>query len=260
MDDDETLSPDKWVHLQRTVNKEIVEIRGDLQKRDEMEQKGSGTREDLTRFSGRIRRKVAHVDDDINTLRETLKKYSDPKCIYVITDKESQRRETLVSKLIAEKEEVETHLLRGPGHSGEKGDASLKSRAGLLGGPETVGSGAPKDDFLVDRYAETSDARLLEMQMGEMEQQDEELGLLGDSVSRQKDIAVRMRDELTVQDRMLDETTALMDQTNTRLKKENRHVKKVIMSSKMAGGIGLTFLLIMILIILILYALKIIKF
>jgi hypothetical protein len=35
MDEEEILSPDKWVHLQRTVNKEIVEIRGDLQKRDE---------------------------------------------------------------------------------------------------------------------------------------------------------------------------------------------------------------------------------
>jgi syntaxin of plants SYP6 len=183
-------------------------------------------------------------------------------CMYMCvcsTDKEAQRRETLVSNLFAAKEDVETHLLRGPGHSGGKGDATLKSRAGLLGGPETGGSGA-QDDLLVDRYAETGDDRLLDMQMGEMEQQDEELGLLGESIKRQKDIAVCMHDELTVQDRMLDETTTLMDQTNTRLKKENRHVKKVILNSKMAGGIGITFLLIMILVLLILYALKIIKF
>jgi len=100
-----------------------------------------------------------------------------------------------------------------------------------------------------DETAEMNNAQLLQMQRALMEEQDEALGHLEQSVNTTKHVALQINEETQLQNRLLDELEEEVEDTSNRLATAQRHLKKIM---RRADGCKAQILLLIVIVILIL--------
>lgn len=110
------------------------------------------------------------------------------------------------------------------------------------------GNKAPsKSVRFTDIPEESSNGDLLQLQQRIMDDQDRDLDVLSDAISRQRELSLQIGDELEVHTQLLDETEEALDGTDRRLHNARKRLSKV---SKTAKDHGSTFIIIALIIIL----------
>ncbi|SPO05340.1 related to syntaxin 8 [Cephalotrichum gorgonifer] len=103
-----------------------------------------------------------------------------------------------------------------------------------------------------DRTADMTNAQIHAYHSSVLEEQDEQLDRLGESISRQRELSMRMGDELEAQVEMLDETEGLVDRHQGRLDRAGRSLAGVARRAsgegRQMGAIILTIIILIVLI------------
>lgn len=98
-----------------------------------------------------------------------------------------------------------------------------------------------------------SDGDLMDQQQVMMEDQDERLNLLSNSIHRQQHLSIQIGDELDVHHQLLEETDSAMDRTAARLGRARKRLDKVANDAKQYGStitiVGLILLLLILIIV-----------
>lgn len=145
-----------------------------------------------------------------------------------ITDIELARRQSLISKMKARKNDIQNMLVRG-----NEIQAATASRGIVL----EHHSAPPRD-------ASFNLAGKIEQQQQIMQDQDKGLDMLQNSIARQKEIGLRIGSEVDEQNELLESLSDGMDSTARSLNKETAHVVRVTEKAKRGGLLCLILLLI----------------
>lgn len=108
-----------------------------------------------------------------------------------------------------------------------------------------------------DETAEMNNAQLLQMQRALMEEQDEALGHLEQSVNTTKHVALQINEETQLQNRLLDELEEEVEDTSNRLATAQRQLKKIMRRADGCKAQILLFIVIVILILVLVLSVKI---
>lgn len=92
---------------------------------------------------------------------------------------------------------------------------------------------------------------LVELQRAQLVQQDQHLDVLSASVSRTKDLATSISEELDAQAGLIDELDTKVERTNTRMNSATRRVQQVMTSVKRDRGTQMVLCLVVLIVILI---------
>jgi len=92
---------------------------------------------------------------------------------------------------------------------------------------------------------------LVELQRAQLEQQDQHLDVLSASVSRTKELATSISEELDAQAGLIDELDTKVERTNTRMNSATRRVQQVMTSVKRDRGTQMVLCLVVLIVILI---------
>lgn len=107
-----------------------------------------------------------------------------------------------------------------------------------------------------DRHAEMSNTQIHEYHSSVLTEQDDQLDRLGESISRQRELSMRMGDELEAQVEMLDETDEAVDRHAGRLDRAGRSLAGVARRAKGEGRQMVAIVVTIIILILLIVILK----
>lgn len=149
-----------------------------------------------------------------------------------ITDAEFRRRQNLVSTLKGRRDDLNSKFSRDDGPRGGMHD---NGRGQLFGGRES-GDEARNSRREEPESFRGRDARgIMESQQMVMREQDKGIDRLAASIARQKEMGLKIGNELEDQNEMLDELGEAMDNTDRRLIHETGHVVQVTEKAKSSG-------------------------
>lgn len=96
---------------------------------------------------------------------------------------------------------------------------------------------------------------ILEHQKMQMAKQDERIDMIGESVKRQKNIAVAINVEVNEQSRLIDKLDAHVDKSNAKVEKGTENTRQVTVKAKQTGMLCTILVLFLIIIALIIFVL-----
>lgn len=159
-----------------------------------------------------------------------------------VSERERHRRRDLVHALKTRREQILLSIKR---------PQSNEMRTALMGGAQS--EVAPRE---TERTAELDNQGLLQLQSKVMQEQDQHLEQMEQTVTSTKHIALAIGEEVDLHTRLLQDLDEDVDHTHTRLKAINQRVKHLLRhSSNWRGGL-IIFLLAIVLVVVIVLAFK----
>ncbi|KAK0043404.1 syntaxin-8, partial [Biomphalaria pfeifferi] len=169
-----------------------------------------------TKISAQIRSKTRQFSADLNKLKQNLMRAS---ASYHITQKEVERRQGMLDALITKEKQIE----EGTRHEGKPSGLFLTGAT-----TETYSSGDPWGmSEEPDAFRDLSNTDLHQQQQHVIREQDRGLDALSHVISRQKQMAVDIGNEVDGQNELLDDIIDHTDRTGLRIQRETRHINIV---------------------------------
>ncbi|XP_061181988.1 syntaxin-8-like [Saccostrea echinata] len=178
--------------------------------------KHSRTSSQYTKLSAHIRVSMKQFTQSLNKLKQNLVRASSS---YHITQREVERRQMMMDNLTTKEKQIDQAF---------KNEASA-SRSSLMGGGASGFGG--RDPWGVrdepEEYEGMDNQGIAQQQQTIIQEQDRGLESLSKVISRQKQMAIDIGNEVDSQNDLIDDIGDHMDQTKTRLIKETRHIRIV---------------------------------
>ena len=130
----------------------------------------------------------------------------------------------------------------GAGGGGQQGASQFGTQRGELFGARESGQDRRRYRDEDDSTRGVANQDLLQQQQQIMRDQDAGLDILQESIRRQKEMGLRIGNEIDDQNEMLDELGEAMDRTDNRLQRRTEDVITVTMKAKDKGMCCLVFL------------------
>ena len=109
----------------------------------------------------------------------------------------------------------------------------------------------PSENEYTDQAANMNNQQIHTYHSSILQEQDDQLDRLGESISRQRELSMQMGDELEAQVELLDETDGLVDRHQTRLDRAQRQLGKVARAAGESKQVMAIVILIVVLVLLI---------
>ncbi|PFH58550.1 hypothetical protein XA68_13551 [Ophiocordyceps unilateralis] len=217
--------PGTWLDVHKELKQSLLEARQCLSRRDGCPDGGDGTAAveagaAAKRALVRAGALVAHLSDGLRKMHESNR----------LGEGELRRRRDLVSTARMERDALEklsNSIPSAAAGAGGGGPASAAEKSNLLRGGRPAGRvlGAPLPE--TDKTRELDNQGVLTLQKKEMQAQDEQVDQLATIIRRQRDMGLRIHDEVEAQSEMLDR----MDQDTSRVMGKvqvaNNRIKKM---------------------------------
>ena len=201
--------------------------------------KNSRTSSVYTKLSSQVRVNMKKFSNEVNRLKQNLIRASSS---YHITQREVDRRQMMIDNLITKEKQI-NEAFKNEGNN---------SRRNLMG-TDTFSNNDPwgvRDE--PDDFQGISNTDIRQQQQSIIEQQDKGLESLSHVITRQKQMAIDIGDEVDSQNVLIDDIGDHVDQTGHRLVKETRHIKIVDRKSKTCGyWVAIILLLIVIVVVIV---------
>lgn len=204
------LSNDTWLKEFDEAMKLADEIHAKIQQRNEMLR----ARDDPSRLVAATRRKVTMLSTKSDRMEFLLKNPSDK---VILSEKEIRRREDMLLGIRYKTKQMANML----------NSSQTSNRTALIGR-----DGKPLPSVETEFTAGLDNRGVVQLQHHMMQEQDEELAGLENTVSSTKHIALAINGELDLHARLLDELDGDVESTNSRLKNAQ---KKLVAVSKRAN-------------------------
>eukprot|EP00039_Didymoeca_costata_P018243 m.332721 g.332721 ORF g.332721 m.332721 type:complete len:238 (+) comp16995_c0_seq1:125-838(+) len=214
----------KWLSDYDTASSKADEATAAINERDRLARLGQNTAKATSlvrRLLNELAMLLQGLEDQLNTAGNKNH----------ITEAEFSRRQNMVSTLKGRRDDLQSKFSRDDGPRG----VNDHGRGQLFGGRESG------DDARRMRRDEPESFRgrdvngIMDAQQMVMREQDKGIDLLAESIARQKQMGLRIGNELEDQNEMLDELGEAMDNTDRRLVQETGHVVKVTERAKSSG-------------------------
>ncbi|KAF4580947.1 Vacuolar morphogenesis protein 7 like protein [Ophiocordyceps camponoti-floridani] len=218
--------PGTWLDIHKELKQSLLEARQCLSRRDGCADGGQGTAAveagaAAKRALVRAASLVAHLSDGLRMMHEANR----------LGEGELRRRRDLVSTARMERDALEklsNSMPSGSGSgSGGGGPASAAEKSHLLRGGRPAGRvlGAPLPE--TDKTRELDNQGVLVLQKQEMEAQDEQVDQLAAIIRRQKDMGLRIHDEVEAQSEMLERMDQDASRVMGKVQVANNRIKKM---------------------------------
>ncbi|KAL3132216.1 hypothetical protein ABBQ32_008806 [Trebouxia sp. C0010 RCD-2024] len=223
---------DKWLGSYEEATTLANDALGSIQERNLKHANGGP---EASRISAAVRRKLATLGTSLNKLADLLES---PECSSV-SEHEKNRRRDLITALRNRREQMQLSLKR---------DHSQQNRSALLQQSGQLSSPARE----TDRTAELDNQGILQMQQDVMQEQDQNLTAMEQSVASTRHLALTINEELHVQERLLEDFEEEVDVSHNKLRAAQKRIKGVLKGSSgdwrgMLLAAGLIILLVFIL-------------
>lgn len=202
------LDIDPWLQDFQDAKQLADEIISSIQERNTKHRDGSS---EASRMTAAARRKLGILGTKIDALQQSLNSSGNSN----ITENERNRRQDLTTVLQARKDQMYSMLSRNQANR----DSLLSGASSQQGAQET------------DATAELDNHGLLQLQQEVMDDQDQHLEQLSQSVQRTRHVAVAINEELDLQVALLDELDEDVDVTQSRLRAAKRRIADVLKRS-----------------------------
>lgn len=195
--------------------------------------------ESSSKVTSQCRRHLNELAADLTRLEDALNEAGNK---HQVTDAEFSRRQNQLSTLKGRCSDLQSKFGRGI-DANESGSGMDNQRNALFGGRESGTARRPYQDEPESFRGNDQDG-IMQSQRQVMREQDQGLDMISQSVSRIKNMGLKIGDEIEDQNEMLDDLNDGMDRTNERLLKETDHVKEVTDKAKAGGYCCCIFLLV----------------
>ncbi|KAK3090808.1 hypothetical protein FSP39_014833 [Pinctada imbricata] len=187
--------------------------------------KHSRTSSNYTKLSANIRASMKRFTTDLNKLRQNLIRASSS---YHITQREVERRQMMMDNLTTKEKQIDQAFK----NEGTDSRYSLMGTGGVdaFGSSDPWGMREEPEDF-----QGMSNQDIRQQQQHAIKEQDKGLEALSRVISRQKQMAIDIGDEVDSQNDLIDDIGDHMDRTGERLIKETRHIRMVDRKSATCG-------------------------
>ncbi|KAH6693627.1 hypothetical protein F5X68DRAFT_199383 [Plectosphaerella plurivora] len=226
--------PTTWLDLHREMKAALHEARLALSRRDAAAESSNSTA--AAEAGAAAKRSLVKAASMITTLSDGLRRMQESGRL---GDGELRRRRDLVSSARVERDGLDRlstsmspalQQLQGGGISGgREGWATSSDKAALLGSgaPRAGGRvlGAPLPE--TDRTRELGNDSVLQLQKQMMSEQDEQVEALAAIVRRQKEMGLRINDEIEAQTEMLDRVNDDADRVGGKMRVAKNRIKKL---------------------------------
>lgn len=217
--------PHTWLDMHRELKGNLHEARQSLSKRDGAVDNGNNS--GAAEAGAAAKRALVKGGTLISTLTDGLRKIQESSRL---GDGELRRRRDLVSAARMERDGLEKLANSTPSPAAGKGPAPAKSsdKAELLkGGKPSDGRrvlGAPLPE--TERTRELDNSGVLQLQKKELEQQDMDVDALAAVIRRQREMGIKIGEEVDRQKDMLDMLDEDVDRVGGKIKVGNDRLKK----------------------------------
>ncbi|XP_052791138.1 syntaxin-8-like [Mya arenaria] len=181
--------------------------------------KHNRTSKPYTKLSAQVRSSMKQFSGDVEKLKNGLIRATSS---YHITQREVDRRQGMMDKLITKEKHLETAFRNEGG----------ESRAGLMAGGSDDPWGVREEPA---EFHGIGNMGLRDHQQQIIREQDRGLDALSNVISRQKNMALDIGNEVGQQNEILDDIIDHTDRTGQRLIKETRHIRIVDRKSATCG-------------------------
>ncbi|KAL6776159.1 SYP5 [Auxenochlorella protothecoides x Auxenochlorella symbiontica] len=236
------MSSDSWAEEYEQAKQAAGEVLNLIQERNlEHPDGGPGA----SRLTATARRKLGSLGTKLDALRSGIEAAPD------LTENERNRRRDQVAALRNKREGMLTSLRRDGGHSAAR--AALLSSPAAPSGPAAPGRGRESE-----ATAPLTSAGLLELQRDVMSQQDRELEQLERGVASTKHVALRINEEATLHNRLLEGLEEDVDVSRSRLAAAQRRLKGVMHRARSCKTQLVILLLLIVLVIVVVVGFKLV--
>ncbi|KAL3156501.1 hypothetical protein ABBQ38_000801 [Trebouxia sp. C0009 RCD-2024] len=202
---------DKWLGSYEEATTLANDALGSIQERNLKHANGGP---EASRISAAVRRKLATLGTSLDKLADLLES---PECSSV-SEHEKNRRRDLITALRNRREQMQLSLKR---------DHSQQNRSALL--QQSGHSSSPARE--TDRTAELDNQGILQMQQDVMQEQDQNLMAMEQSVASTRHLALTINEELHVQERLLEDFEEEVDVSHNKLRAAQKRIKGVLKGS-----------------------------
>ncbi|KAJ6245277.1 hypothetical protein M0813_20478 [Anaeramoeba flamelloides] len=217
---------EQWLNNYEQLDRFMNETSSLIQKKKNLQKEN----QNASTVSSQIRKNLNKIKKNYDKLESLLEKCKNNPDRYHLTQKEVARRSDLLANARIKKEKINSDF-----HN--KG-SNFRREVNVKWGEE--------DDETLGK----TNKEILGLQEEMINDQDDKLDLLSTSIGRQKQIATTVGDELDLQSRLLDDVDEKMDRTGNKIKREDRRMNKLLVSSRSRWLLGIVCLLLIILIVL----------
>ncbi|XP_048761035.2 syntaxin-8-like [Ostrea edulis] len=180
------------------------------------------TSSQYTKLSAQVRVSMKQFTQSLNKLKQNLIRASSS---YHITQREVERRQMMMDNLTTKEKQIDQAFK----------NETIESRSSLMGASGFGG----RDPWGVrdepEEYEGMDNHGIAQQQKTIIQEQDRGLESLSKVISRQKEMAIDIGNEVDIQNDLIDDIGDHMDQTKERLVKETRHVRLVDRKSATCG-------------------------
>uniref|UniRef100_A0A1B6L4V2 t-SNARE coiled-coil homology domain-containing protein n=2 Tax=Graphocephala atropunctata TaxID=36148 RepID=A0A1B6L4V2_9HEMI len=178
-------------------------------------------------LSAKARQQLKLLESSVRTLKDKLEDDGS------ITHEERERRYRLV-------EDLESYIIQLKqkinSRSGEEERQSLMTSRGMLGDMGTTGWASDDDDNAATQpLLQETNEQIKQHHQQMMQDQEDGLERLSRVISRQKDIAVTIGNEVDFQNELVDNIAERMDRTNVSIQRETTHVQVISRTDNTCG-------------------------
>jgi len=216
---------EEWLkdfEVAESLSQEISEL---INERNSIERIGT---KPTARIQSQIRSKLQGFSQKIQFLKNGLSEETS-----LFTTKEGERRQSQIDILVSKEKQLNEAFKPSPlvGNSGLFNSGFDVERNGAFGGENATDS----DNQVTPSMFQSKQAQIIQ-------EQDKGLDELTKVIQRQKMMGQTIGEEIDYQNEIIDDITIGVDQTNQKLIRTDRHVKKV---HKKAGSCGLLVIVIL---------------
>lgn len=212
----------------KTVEKNGQDIMEKINERNQRRRNGGN----YNKVQSDVRIMLKTFSRDLNNLKQSLLRASSS---YHVTEREIDRRQSMLDQLITKEKQMTAAFQQEAGQSDY-------GRSSLLATDPRGRDTNPFDEPEPDSNVSIDDMRRQQQQI--IAEQDQGLEALSGIIQRQKFMGQAISDEVDLQNDIIDDIDARMDQTNQRLIRETTHVRKVTAKSSTCGMLVVIVLLI----------------
>ncbi|KAI1295365.1 Syntaxin-8 [Halotydeus destructor] len=210
------MSTDNWIREQEDLEKQSYDILQKVNSRNTLPKFGV----QYTRLDAQITSLRKSYDDKVSRLQKQLVLAAQRNSI---THSEAERRQRLIDSLVTKSTQIEQGL------SNNASTTRTALFANQFGGNSSAN--AWSDDELVPASSNLTNDDLRQQHQQLYREQDRGLDILDEIITRQKGLARGIGNEIDVQNELIDDIGDNMDQTNERLIRNTRNIKKISFKS-----------------------------
>jgi len=206
------MSFDSWISEQEDLERQSFELFQKINARNQLPKNGL----QFTRLDGQILQNRKKYDERIGRLQQQLVQLS---VNGTVTRSEAERRQRLLDSLTTKARQMESSLA----------EPNATSRNALFGQYGATGSRNvwSDDDEIVPASSNLTNDDLRQQHKQLFKEQDRGLEVLDEIITRQKNLARGIGTEIDIQNEIIEDIGDNMDQTNERLIRNTRNIKKV---------------------------------